>query len=211
MHFLVGFNKLLESFYLNLLEVEKLADMIVDFQVGIIRNLSDKYKGYIDGMWTTDDWGTQTGLFISKDMWISIFKPRYKIIAEELHEAGIEWWFHSCGKVNDIIDELIDIGIKVINTYQPACLGIEEVGKKFKGKICFETSIDIQNTIFKGKEDIRKEAFNIVKNWSIKKGGLIVTNYNDVSYDLYREKGNPIEINKLMYEYFNEAYNKYYR
>jgi len=211
MHFLVGFTKLLESFYLNYKEVEKLADMIVDFQVGIIRNLSKRYKGYIDGMWTTDDWGTQTALFINKDMWIDIFKPRYKIIANEFHEAGIDWWFHSCGKINSIIDQLIDIGVKVINTYQPTCMGIEEIGEKFRGKICFETSIDIQNTIFKEKEDIRKEAFSIVNNWSTKKGGLVATNYNDVSYDLYRERGNPIEINKLMYKYFNEAYDKYYK
>jgi len=211
MRFLIGFKELLESFYLNPKEVEKLADIIVDFQVQVIRNLSKRYKGYLDGMWTTDDWGTQTALFISKEMWDNIFKPRYKIIVQELKEAGMDLWFHSCGKINNIIGDLIEIGVKVINTYQPNCLGIEEIGKKYKDKICFETTIDIQGTILKGGDYIRNEAYAIVKNWSSKRGGLVITDFaDDIGYRGYQEVKDPIKLNKLIYRYFNEAYEEIY-
>jgi len=210
MRFLVGFKELLESFYLNRKEVEKLADMIVDFQVGVIRNLSKRYKGHLDGMWATDDWGTQTALFISKEMWESIFKPRYRVIVEELEDAGMDLWFHSCGKINNIIGDLKEIGVKVVNTYQPKCLGIEEIGRKYKDKICFETTIDIQDTILKGEDSIRNEAYNIVKNWSSKRGGLIITNFaDDIGYGDYQEVSDPDKLNKLIYKYFNEAYEKF--
>ncbi len=211
MRFLVGFKELLESFYLNRQKVEKLADMIVDFQVGIIRNLSKRYKNYLDGMWVTDDWGTQTSLFISKEMWEDIFKARYKIIVEELKDAGMDLWFHSCGKINKIINDLTEIGVKVINTFQPNCLGIKEIGKKYKDKICFETTIDIQNTILRGENAIRNEAYAIVRNWSSIRGGLIITNFiDDIGYKDYQEVSDPVKLNKLIYKYFNEAYKKVY-
>jgi uroporphyrinogen decarboxylase len=211
LHFLVGFTKLLESFYLHYNDVIKLADMIVDFQIGIIKNLSKRYKGSIDGMWTTEDWGIQTGLFISKEMWLDIFKPRYKIILDELKEAGIDLWFHSCGKINNIIEDLKDVGVKVINTYQPRCLGIEEIGEQFRGKICFETSIDMQQTIFEGNDAIKEEAYSIVKNWSTQKGGLIVTNYHHDIESSYIKKSEFEKVNKFMCEYFDQAFNSYYQ
>lgn len=214
MHFLIGFCELLEGFYTNYKKVNMLADMVLDFQVKVIRNLSKRFKGYIDGFWTTDDWGTQTSLLISKEIWRDIFKPRYKIIGDELKQAGMDWWLHSCGKINDLINDFKDMGVKVINTYQPLCLNLEEVGKEFKGEICFETTIDIQKSIYKKNEYIRQEAFDIVKNFSTKKGGLTVTEYVHVG-PLASTRGKDYfdrcKLNKSIYEYFNEAYKYYYK
>jgi len=41
---------------------------------------------------------------------------------------------HSCGKVNGIIEGLIEIGLDAINLQQPRALGIEEIGKRFRGR-----------------------------------------------------------------------------
>ena len=61
-------------------------------------------------------------------------------------------------KINDVVDELISIGVDVINTFQPALLGIEEMQTKFAGRVCFETCVDIQETLpFGSNEDIKKE------------------------------------------------------
>ncbi len=37
-------------------------------------------------------------------------------------------WMHSCGHVNDVIEEWIQCGVDVVNLQQPRNLGIEEIG-----------------------------------------------------------------------------------
>lgn len=180
--FLRGLNNLMQDLILEPGRVHELADRVVEFDLGIIRNLKKLFKGRIHGMWTTDDWGTQNGLMISIPMWRTFFKKRYKAIFDEIHSAGMHVWFHSCGKINEVIDEFIAIDVDVINTFQPVLLGIEELKRRFVGRVCFETCVDIQKTLpFGSNEDIRKEIKLIVENCNTPKGGLIICDYGEGS------------------------------
>lgn len=70
-----------------------------------------------------------------------------------------------------------DAGVDVINM-QPQVNGIAEVGRRFAGKICFLTTVDVQKTLPSGDlEKIRSEAHELVKSWSTPDGGFIVFNY----------------------------------
>jgi len=113
-------------------------------------------------------------------LWRSFFKPRYKKIFDAIHRAGWHVWMHSCGKVNDILGDLIDIGCHVVNLQQPKALGIEEVGRQFAGKLCFESLCDIQHTLpFKGAEAIEEEAKLLLNCWGTDDGGFILSDYGD--------------------------------
>jgi uroporphyrinogen decarboxylase len=180
MWFLRGMGNLMQDFLLEPIKVNALADRVLEFDVRLIGNLSKRFKGRIHGFWTTDDWGTQSGLMISCSMWREFFKERYRKIFDEIHSAGMHVWFHSCGKINQIIEEIISIGADVINTFQPSLLGIEEVGSKFAGRVCFETCADIQKTLpFGSDEDVRDEVKTLVKKWHSPSGGLIICDYGE--------------------------------
>jgi hypothetical protein len=115
-------------------------------------------------------------------MWKKFFRPHYEEFQKAVKSAGWHWWFHSCGKINDIIDDLIEIGVEVINLQQPQTVGIKEIGKKYKGKICFATANDIQNTIGFGRfdpEKMRKEAIALIEHWAAPNGGFILDDYAD--------------------------------
>ena len=87
---------------------------------------------------------------------------------------------HSCGKVNEIIEGLIEIGLDAINLQQPRALGIEEIGRRFRGRICFESLCDIQHTLpLKDAGDIRAEAQLLLKEWGTPEGGFILGDYGD--------------------------------
>ena len=61
---------------------------------------------------------------------------------------------------------------------QPRAYGIEALGRRFAGKVCFLTTADIQTTMPSGDlEAIRREAGELVEHWSTRDGGLIVFNY----------------------------------
>ena len=68
----------------------------------------------------------------------------------------------------------------MINLQQPLALGIEEIGERFAGKICFSSLCDIQHTLpFKGPDEIRTEARMLLGNWATSKGGFILSDYGD--------------------------------
>ena len=180
MHSLRGFENTLTDLYLERERIEMLADRIVEFNLGIIDNISHRFPDRIHGFSFSDDWGTQQNLFIRPDLWDEFFKPRYMQIFDAAHAQGWHVWMHTCGKVNAIIDSLIEIGLDVINLQQPRALGIEDIGQQFRGRICFESLCDIQHTLpFKDTMKIQEEAHFLIDQWATSTGGFILSDYGD--------------------------------
>jgi hypothetical protein len=201
MHALHGFENTLTDLLLEREKIETLADKIVEFNLGIVSNIASRFPHQIHGFSFTDDWGTQENLFIRPKLWIEFFKPRYKLMFDAMHEKGWHVWMHSCGKVTPILGDLIEIGLNVINLQQPRALGIQAVGKKFAGKICFESLCDIQQTLpFKDIEAIREEAVELLQYWGTPSGGFILSDYGDG-----RAIGVPIEKKEIMLAVFRQA------
>jgi uroporphyrinogen-III decarboxylase len=119
-------------------------------------------------------------LIIRPSLWDDFFKPRYRRIFDAIHAAGWHVWMHSCGKINAILNPLIEIGVDVIELQQPRVLGIEAVGDQFRGRVCFASLCDIQHTLpMKSENEIRVEAEQILKHWSTPDGGFILIDYGD--------------------------------
>lgn len=68
--FMRGFENTLADLYLEQEKSEELADRIVDFHIRVVENVWKRFEGRVDGFAFSDDWGTETGLFIN---------PRIKI------------------------------------------------------------------------------------------------------------------------------------
>jgi hypothetical protein len=180
MHSLRGMTHVLTELHTDCGRMEYLADRIVDFDLGVIRNIGQRFPDCIDGFTFTDDWGTELATFIKPEMWCDFFQPRYAKIFDAAHEQGWDVWMHTCGKVNAIIDPLIEIGLDVINLQQPRALGIEEIGGRYAGRICFESLCDIQATLpFKEEKGIREEAKLLLEHWATPEGGFILSDYGD--------------------------------
>jgi len=180
MHSLRGMTNVLTELYADRGRMELLADRITAFDVAVIRRIGAMFPGRIHGFTFTDDWGTELATFVSPRMWCEFFQPRYARIFEAAHEQGWDVWMHSCGKVNEIIGPLIEIGLDVINLQQPRALGIEEVGAAYAGRICFESLCDIQATLpFKDADEIREEARLLLQHWGTPEGGFVLSDYGD--------------------------------
>lgn len=180
MHTLHGFENTLVDLCADPERMAWLADRIVEYDLGIIRNIHERVGDQIHGFSFTDDWGTEQDTFVGVELWDDFFQPRYGRIFDRCHSLGWHVWMHSCGKVNRIMDSLIDIGLDVINLQQPRALGIEEVGEQFGGRICFESLCDIQHTLpFKSDAEVREEAQLLLERWGTEQGGFILSDYGD--------------------------------
>ena len=179
-HALRGFENTLADLYLERERIEMLADRIVEFDLAIIENIGRRFPGRIHGFGFSDDWGTEQALFINPALWDAFFKPRYRRIFDAAHCQGWSVIMHSCGRVNAIIESLIEIGLDVINLQQPRVLGIEDIGRQFRGRICFLSLCDIQHTLpFGGEAEIREEAQLLLQHWATSDGGFILGDYGD--------------------------------
>jgi uroporphyrinogen decarboxylase len=180
MHSLHGFANTLMDLASGDERVEMLADRIVDYDIAIIQNIARRFPGQIHGLTFSDDWGTEQNTFISPRLWRSFFKPRYKRIFDTAHDAGWVVWMHSCGQIAGIVDDLIETGVDVLNLQQPRVFGIEAFGRRFAGRVAFETLCDIQVTLpFQGKAAIAEEARLLVEHWSTASGGFILGDYGN--------------------------------
>ena len=198
LHGLRGFENTMADLYLERERIEKLADRIVEFDIRIIENISAQFPGLIDGFTFTDDWGTELALIINPKQWQEFFKPRYKKIFDAAHKAGWHVMMHSCGKVNEILGDLCEIGCNIVELQQPKALGIEEVGRKYAGKICFQSLCDIQHTLPMATDDkIEAEAKLLLDCWGTDSGGFILADYGDGD-----AIGVPPDKKKVMYDAF---------
>jgi len=127
-----------------------------------------------DGFHFGDDWGAQESLIISPDLWRRIFKPRYKEQFAHAHKLGLHVWFHSCGNIASIIEDMYEIGIDVMNIAQPNVVDIEIVGKKLKGKQCFLIPVSYQTVSISGTpEEVIAEGRRLYDLLAGENGGFI--------------------------------------
>lgn len=103
-----------------------------------------------DGVMFLDDWGAQRSLLISPKQWRTLFKPLYREYCLRIHRAGKKAFFHSDGYIIDILEDLVEVGIDAVNA-QLFCMDIEELGRRFKGRITFWGEIDRQWVLPFGK------------------------------------------------------------
>lgn len=178
LHFLYGFSETLRDLALDREKMEALIDKVIAYQIGIVEMAGQLGKGRIHCFDTTDDWGTQTNMFISPRMWREIFKPRYQKLIDTIHANGMLLRFHTDGRINAIFPDLIELGVDILNVHHPLLLGIDDVAEKLSGKICLEVSCDVQQTLPSCDEQrIKNEVKEIVQKWCTPRGGLIGVEY----------------------------------
>ena len=197
-YMLRGFTNAMMDFHLEPKRVEQLLDMILQFKLDLFDELHRRFGDRVDGVFLTDDWGTQEQTFINGQMFDDFFAPRYKILFDAIAGHGWHSFLHSCGCVTEFIGRFADVGLNVFNVSQPRACGIEEVGRRFGGKICFLGMPDVQTTLPKGNEEaIRAEVRELVRFWSRPAGGFIVFNYGNPE-----AIGVPAETAEMMYREF---------
>ncbi len=180
MHMLHGFENVLSGLLLDRPAMEALADKIVEIHLVLIDNLRRRFGDRIHAIGMTDDWGTQQAAFVSFDLWINFFYPRYKRLFDAMHAAGYDVWVHSCGKVNEIIEGYIRAGVDVVNLQQPRALGIEEIARRYRGRIAFESLADIQATLPTGdRRRVDEDVEMLMTHWAGERGGFVFSDYGD--------------------------------
>ena len=176
-HFIRGLENTWADIYDAPDELGMLIDLLVDMNLYAIERYAEAGA---DGYIFCDDWGLQTRPMISPEAWQRIWQPRYARIFQAAHDAGLVTFLHSCGHIVDLLDGFIEAGLDVINMQQQENMGLELLGERFAGRICFHCPVDIQKTMVYGTlDDIRAYCRDLVRLLGRSEGGLIPQWYGD--------------------------------
>jgi uroporphyrinogen decarboxylase len=137
-----------------------LIDRFADFYLDYCDRMLTAAAGRIDILRTADDLGTQRGLFFSPDMFRTFVKPRLKKLIDMTHRHGVKFMFHSCGAIRPLIEDLIEIGVDILDPLQAAADGMEPQALKdaYGDRICLHGGICTQYLLPKGSPDeVRRE------------------------------------------------------
>jgi len=158
-------------------ELERLLDILVDMNLKAIA----EYARYgVNGFGLADDLGLQNTLIMAPEIFRRFWKPRYAKLFKAVHDNGMLTFMHSCGYIVEILDDLIEVGLDVINMDQQENMGLELLGERFGGRITFFCPVDIQRTMVHGSlDDIRKYCRAMVKHFWRPEGGFIPRWYVD--------------------------------
>ena len=139
----------------------------------------------VDMIWIGDDVGCQDQMLISPDTWRQLFKPCMATFISSLKDINpeVKIAYHSDGVINQIIPDLIDIGLDVLNPIQPQCMDPARIKKQYGTNLCFWGTIDEQHTLpFGTPEDVKNEVITRLKTIG-KDGGLIIGPTHHIQLD----------------------------
>jgi len=132
----------------------------------------------VDAIMFGDDWGTQTGTFISEQSFIELFKPLYKDICNSANSRGMRVFMHSCGKNHAFIPHLAEAGVDVFQFDQPDIYPASWLADNFGKKATFYCPVDIQRVMPTGdKKLIMESALKLVNTFKAAGGSFIAKDY----------------------------------
>lgn len=114
----------------------------------------------VDIILTGDDVAAQESLMMSKATWREFLRPLLAdtIAAAKDARKEVKLFYHSDGRINELIPELIDIGVDILNPLQPECLDPAEIKRMYGDRLCFWGSVSVQRTMpFGTPEDVMRE------------------------------------------------------
>ena len=174
-----GMETLLMDFLVHPEFAHELMEAIADWNIAQIKKAL-KYD--IDAVLFGDDWGQQHGLIMGYETWKEFIYPQLKRMFSVVRDAGKYVFIHSCGDVDELFDDLIDIGLNCFNPFQPEVMDVHELMTRYRGKLTFFGGLSIQKTLPYGSvEDVINESEKLLKHGS--EGNYIFSTSHSVESD----------------------------
>lgn len=109
LHMLMGFEEALCALLEEPESVTEFFDAFMDWKLRLLEKMVEVYRP--DVIMFHDDWGTQTGMFFSPATWRELIKPQIQKAVDKCHELGVFYEHHSCGKIEQIVPDFVEMGI----------------------------------------------------------------------------------------------------
>ena len=175
-----GFENIMMDFYDRPDFVRELLHAIGEYNIA---QINKALEFDIDGVYFGDDWGQQRGLQMGPQLWREFIYPILKRMYGVVKEANRVVMIHSCGDVDELFDDLIEIGLGCFNPFQPEVMDIHALMDRYHGRLAFHGGLSTQRTLPYGTpEEVRRETARLIEHG--RGGGYILSPAHDVEGDV---------------------------
>jgi uroporphyrinogen decarboxylase len=160
--------------------VTELLNAIADYNIAQVQ---EALKYDIDAVYFGDDWGMQHGLQMGPTVWHEHIYPVLKRMYGVVRDAGKYVMIHSCGDVDELFDDLIEIGLDCFNPFQPEVMDVADLMLRYRGRLAFYGGMSTQHTLPYGSvQDVRDETARLLALG--REGGYVFSPAHDVEGDV---------------------------
>ena len=170
-----GMEKAMINLYANLPVIEAALAHLESYYDQYYKRLLDNCGDRLEIFAIGDDFACNTGLLIPPALWRKLFKPLYKKWLSMAKHRSLFTLMHSCGKIIEILPDLIDIGLDAWETVQTHLPGqsADELKRSFGKHLTFVGGIDTTNILGQSTPEQVEEHVTIQLNSLGKNGGYI--------------------------------------
>ena len=142
------------DFYTNPEFVHQLLTAIADYN---LKQVEKALEYDIDAVYFGDDWGRQQGLIMGYDLWKEFLYPQLERMYGFVRDHGKYVFIHSCGDVDELFDDLVDIGLNCFNPFQPEVMDTDDIFARYRGRLSFWGGLSTQRVLpFGSVQDVGK-------------------------------------------------------
>lgn len=122
-----------------------------------------------------DDVGSQQSMILGPDLWRRWLKPSLArlIRAAKAEKPDLIAFYHSDGWIEPILEDLVEIGVDVLNPVQPESMDPVSIKERFGDRLSFWGTIGTQTTMpFGTPDEVRREVARMIA--TVGRGGGLV-------------------------------------
>jgi uroporphyrinogen decarboxylase len=145
----------------------------------------DAAPGSIDIIGSGGDIGSERGMIMSPQLWREKIKPFTGGLITTFKKMGLKTFYHSCGSIVPVIDDLIGLGLDILDPLQVTAAGMdpESIAGKFADRLTFNGAIDEVHLLpHSTPDEIYRETTRIIGVLG-QNGGYIVSPSHQVQGD----------------------------
>ncbi len=168
----------LENFLMDLVFNKDFAAELLDKCMNHSLTLSKELvKMGVDIMWWGDDFSMDAGPLISPALFKELLVPRYAYMISEIRkiDKNVKFAFHSDGRIEWALDDLVAVGYDIINPLQPDVNDVAAVKKRYGKKLTVWGNVDTRRIMSHGS--ILDEVKNVIRTLSPGGGHLFCSNH----------------------------------
>ena len=163
LHALMGFENALMALVEEPEACSEFFSAMVDYKIAFYKKIKQYYK--VDIINQHDDLGSADRLFMSPATFRAVLKPHMARLVKAVHDLGYIYQHHSCGYIEPLIDDFVEIGVDALDVLQACNTNIAEYKQRLGHKLTFIGGVDNQHITDipnANEEAIRKEYRRVI-------------------------------------------------
>jgi uroporphyrinogen decarboxylase len=171
----------LENFLMDIAANRDFAEELLEKSMRYGLEVSKKFvEAGVDILWWGDDIAHEHGPMIRPADFRQLIKDRYAYMTQEVRKINKDVLiaFHTDGKVEWALDDLVEMGVDILNPLQPDVNDVVMVKKRYGKLLSIWGNVDTRVVMTRGSaEDVVEEVKKVLRTLSPGGGHLFCSNH----------------------------------